>query len=174
MIPGRSLHCMVGFNILHLVLPGCSLPCVRFTLSEARHRPLRRWRLAAPVLFALACALVFLLFHLGARDPAWTFFAAMGAGLLLGAARGLTLQPEVDHMLEKVRLPRAQGSPFVALCLVAAVLFEIGGAFLGAMATPVREFVPEVAALCAGILTGRACAIAFRWRRTPHIDLRRA
>ena len=133
-----------------------------------------RWRLAAPVLFALACALVFLLFHLGAREPAWTFFAAIGAGLLLGAARGLTLPLEVDHMFEKVRLPRAHGSLFVALCLIAAVLVEIGGAFLGTMATPVREFVPQIAALCAGILTGRACAIAFRWRRAPHIDLHRA
>jgi hypothetical protein len=122
----------------------------------------------------LACALVFLLFHLGAREPAWTFFAAMGAGLLVGVTRGLTLSLEVDHMFEKVRLPRAHGSLLVALCLIAAVLLELAGAFLGPMATPVREFAPEIAALCAGILTGRACAIAFRWPRVPHVDLHRA
>ena len=41
------------------------------------------------------------------------------------------------------------------------------------MATPVHEFVPEIAALGAGILTGRACSIAFRWPRAPHVDLHR-
>lgn len=174
MMRDPSWQLMVGFNILHLVLLGCSLPCLRFTLNEARRRPLPRGRLAVPVLFALACALVFLLFHLGDRDPAWTFFAAMGAGLLLGAAHGLTMPLEVDHLFDIVRLPRTHGSLVVALCLIAAVLIEMGGALLGPMAAPLREFVPEVAALCAGILAGRACAIALRWHRVPHSDLHRA
>lgn len=164
---------MVGLNILHIVLLGCSLPCARFTLSEARHRPLPKRRLAAPVLLALGCAAVFLFLHLGTRQPFWIFFAAMGGGLVIGAVRGFTLPLEVDHMFEKVRLPRARGSLVVALVLVGAVLLEIGGAAFGDAAVPLRDFAAEIAAFCAGILTGRAAAIAVRWHRAPHVDLHR-
>lgn len=164
---------MIGPNLLHLVLLGCALPCARYTFGEVRHRPLPRGRLAAPVLLAGACAMVFLLFHLGNRQPAWTFAASMFAGLIIGAVRGATIRLEIDHMFEKVRLPRASGSLVVALVLVGTVLLEIGGAFVGSAALPIREYAPEIAAACAGILTGRAMAIAIRWRGTPHVDLHR-
>jgi hypothetical protein len=83
-----------------------------------RHRPLPRGRLAAPALLAMACALVFLLFHLGSQRPPWVFAAALAGGLAIGALRGFTLQLQVDHMFDKVRLPRARGSFLVALGLV--------------------------------------------------------
>jgi hypothetical protein len=73
-------------------------------------------------------------------------------------------------MFARVRLPRARGSFLVALALVGAVLLEIGGALAGASGTPFRLVAPEIAAACAGMLTGRAVAIAMRWRGTPHID----
>jgi hypothetical protein len=50
------------------------------------------------------------------------------------------------------------------------VLLEIGGALAGTSGTPFRLVAPEIAAACAGMLTGRAVAIAMRWRGTPHID----
>ena len=73
-------------------------------------------------------------------------------------------------MFARVRLPRARGSFLVALALVGAVLLEIGGALAGTSGTPFRLVAPEIAAACAGMLTGRAVAIAMRWRGTPHID----
>ena len=158
---------------MHIVLLVCALPCVRYTLSEMRHRPLPRWRLTAPALLAVACAMVFLLFHLGAQRPLWIFVAALGGGLAVGALRGFTLQLQVDHMFDKVRLPRARGSFLVALGLVTAVLLEIGGALAGPAGVPFRLVAPEIAAACAGMLTGRALAIAMRWRAAPHVDLHR-
>ena len=128
----------LGPNLLHLVLLVCALPCARYALSEMRHRPLPRGRLAAPALLAMACALVFLLFHLGSQRPPWVFAAALAGGLAIGALRGFTLQLQVDHMFDKVRLPRARGSFLVALGLVAAVLLEIGGSFAGPAGLPFR------------------------------------
>jgi hypothetical protein len=169
----RSANVTVGPNLLHLVLLACALPCARYTLSEMRHRPLPRGRLAAPALLAMACALVFLLFHLGSQRPPWIFAAALAAGLAIGALRGVTLLLQVDHTFDKVRLPRARGSFLVALGLVAAVLLEIGGSFTGPAGRPFRLIAPEIAAACAGMLTGRALAIAMRWRGAPHVDLHR-
>jgi hypothetical protein len=150
-----------------------ALPCARFTLSEMRHRPLPRGRLAAPALLAMGCALVFLFIYLGSQRPPWVFAAALAAGLAIGALRGFTLQLQVDHMFDKIRLPRARGSFLVALGLVAAVLLEIGGSFAGPNGMPFRLIAPEIAAACAGMLTGRAVAIAMRWRGAPHVDLHR-
>jgi hypothetical protein len=169
----HSADVTLGPNLLHLVLLVCALPCARYTLSEMRHRPLPRGRLAAPALLAMACALVFLLFHLGAQRPPWIFIAALAGGLAIGVLRGFTLQLQVDHMFAKVRLPRARGSFLVALGLVAAVLLEIGGSFAGSAGLPFRLIAPEIAAACAGMLTGRAMAIAMRWRGAPHVDLHR-
>ena len=169
----HSANVTAGPNLLHLVLLVCALPCARYTLSEMRHRPLPRGRLAAPPLLALASALVFLLFHLGSQRPAWIFAAALAGGLAIGALRGFTLQLQVDHMFDKVRLPRARGSFLVSLGLVAAVMLEIGGSLAGPNGLPFRLIAPEIAAACAGMLTGRAMAIAMRWRGAPHVDLHR-
>lgn len=163
----------LGPNLLHLVLLVCALPCARYTLSEMRHRPLPRGRLAAPAVLAMGCALVFLFLYLGSQRPLWVFAAALATGLAIGALRGFTLQLQVDHMFDKVRLPRARGSFLVAVGLVAAVLLEIGGSFAGPNGLPFRLIAPEIAAACAGMLTGRAMAIAMRWRGAPHVDLHR-
>jgi hypothetical protein len=162
-----------GPNLLHLLLLALALPCARYALSEMRHRPLPRGRLAAPALLSMGCALVFLLFHLGAQQPPWMFGVALATGLAIGLLRGMTLQLQVDHMFDKVRLPRARASFLVALALVGAVLLDILGALLGSKGLPLRMVAPGIAAVCAGMLTGRALAIALRWRRAPHIDLHR-
>ena len=111
---------MIGPNLLHIVLLGFAVTCAYFTLGEMNHRSLRRPRLFAPVLFAAACALVFLLFHLGAKQPQWVFGAVLVGGLVIGTVRGFTLPLQIDHMFARVRLPRARGSFLVALALVGA------------------------------------------------------
>lgn len=169
----RRVDVTAGPNLLHLLLLILALPCARYALSEMRHRPLPRGRLAAPALLAMGCALVFLLFHVGSQRPPWMFGAALAVGLAIGVLRGLTLQLQVDHMFDRVRLPRARASFLVAMVLVAAVLLDIVGALLGSKGLFLRVVAPEIAAACAGMLTGRALAIALRWRRAPHIDLHR-
>jgi hypothetical protein len=165
---------MVGFNLFHIVLLGCSLPCIRFALDEARCWPLSRSRLALPVVLTLVCAIIFLLFHLYASQPRWSFLAAFGAGLIVGAARGITIRMQVDHLFEKLRLFGAQVALMVAVLLVGAVLFEILGALLGEQAEFLRDMAPEIAAWCAGFFAGRAGVIILRSRNTPHSDFFRA
>lgn len=131
-------------------------------------------RLWAPPLSSVGVAAAFLLIHLGTRQSAWTFAAAGFVGLAVGLVRGLTLKIEVDHMFDKVRLPRARGSFVLALVLLGAVALEVIGAFMGPVHVLYREFAPEIAAFCAGVFTFRAMAIRIRWRRVPYVDLHRA
>lgn len=163
----------VAPNVLHAVLLVLALACARFTLSELRHRSLTRSRLITPAGLALVCALIFLFFQVGAQRPPWLLAAALIGGLVLGGVRGATMRLEVDHMYERARLPRARGSFMVSLALVLAVLMEITAAFVGPAALPFRLAAPEVVAACAGILTGRALAIVWRWRGEPHVHLSR-
>ena len=107
------------------------------------------------------------------KDQRWQSAADLLAALEPFLPGRRTLQLQVDHMFDKVRLPRARGSFLVALGLVAAVLLEIGGSFAGPAGLPFRTIAPEIAAACAGMLTGRAMAIAMRWRGAPHVDLHR-
>lgn len=108
---------ILGPNLLHLVLVACAIACLYFTRGEVRHRPLTRARLWAPPMFSLGVALAFLLIHLVTRQSVWTFAAAGLGGVVVGSVRGVTLQIEVDQMLDKVRLPRARGSFVLALIL---------------------------------------------------------
>lgn len=163
----------VGPNLLHAVLLVCAVSSAFLTVREVRHRPMRLGRLGAPVLLAGICALVFLLLEVGSGEKPWVCLAAMVAGLAIGAVRGFTVKLQVDHMFATVRLPRAHGALLVALVLVASVLVDIGSAFAGTVAKPLREVAPNIAVLCAGLLIGRWIAVAVRSRREPHVDLYR-
>jgi len=163
----------LGPNLLHIVLLACAVACLHFTRGEVRHRPLTRARLWAPPLLSLAVAAVFLVIHLGTRQPAWTFAGAGLGGLVVGLARGFTLKIEVDQMFDKVRLPRARGAFVLAILLLAAVALEIVGAFSGPVHLLYREFAPEISAFCAGVFVARAVAIVLRWRHVPYVDLHR-
>ena len=169
-----SLGVMLGLNLLHPVLLACAITCLLFTRGEVRHRPLTLARLWTPPLSSLGVAFVFLVIHLGTRQPAWTFGAAGFTGAIVGLVRGLTLNIEVDHMFDKVRLPRARFSFVLALLLLGAVVLEITGAFSGPVHLVYREFAPELAAFSAGVLTVRAIVIRVRWRWVPYVDLHRA
>jgi fluoride ion exporter CrcB/FEX len=162
-----------GLNLLHLVLLASTLACIRLTLVETRGRSLRRGRLAWSALLALLCAGIFLLFHVGVRQPPWVFGAALAAGVLGGVTCGCTVAFEVDHMFDKIRLPQARVPLAVALLLAVALVFEVAGSLLGANGTLLRIAAPPLAAAGAGFLAGRAAAIALRCRRAPHVVLHR-
>jgi hypothetical protein len=121
----------LGPNLLHALLLACSITCLLFTRGEVRHRPLIMARLWAPPLSSLGVAAAFPLIHLGTRQSAWTFAAAGMAGVALGFFWGLTSRIEVDHMLDKVRLPRSRGSFVLGIMLLGAVVLELVRAFRG-------------------------------------------
>lgn len=165
---------MVAPNLLHILLLGLALLCVRFTVRETRHRAMTPWQLALPPLLAGGCALVLLFFSIGAHQPPLVFALAAGGGLAVGALRGLTTRLEIDHMFDVLRLPRARGVLVVALVVLGAVLLEAGSALAGGCRGPLCLVAPGLAAAGAGLLAGRAASVAARWRRAPHVDLRRA
>jgi hypothetical protein len=148
--------------LLHIVLLGCALPCVFCTLGEMRKLPLSPARLAVPPLLAIICAV--LLLAVGNGPPPWTFGIALASGLAVGAVRGFTLQLQFDPMFARVHLPWARGSFLVAVGLVGAVVIGIGGAVTVAAGMPFLAMAADIAAACAGILTGRLIVIAIRWR----------
>ena len=119
------------------------------------------------------CASIFLLFHVGLRQPAWSFGLALAIGIGAGATNGFPVPMEVDHMFERVRLPATRVT-FLAACLLAfAVLLEIVGSLTGPPGAFLRIAAAPLAAACAGALSGRAVVIAFRCRRAPHVVLHR-
>jgi hypothetical protein len=162
-----------GLNLLHLALLVGAFMCVRLSAGEMGGRCVRRARLAWPALLALFCAGIFLLFHVGLRQPAWIFGVALAVGLAAGAAKAFPIPLEVDHMFERVRLPPARW-PLAAACLLAiAVVLEIAGSLIGAPGAFLRIAAAPLAAASAGVLSGRAVVIALRCRRAPHVVLHR-
>lgn len=162
-----------GLNLLHLALLVGAVLCVRLAAAETGGRCLRRSRLAWPALVALACAGIFLLFHVGLRQPAWIFGIALAIGLTAGAARAIPMPLEVDHMFERVRLPPGRWTLAAACLLAVAVALEITGSVLGMPSASLRLAAPPLAAASAGVLAGRSAVIALRCRRAPHAVLHR-
>ena len=162
-----------GLNLLHLVMLVGVLTCVRLAASDLHSRSVRRSRLAWPAVLALACSAIFLLFHVGLRQPPWIFGLALAVGVLAGVARGALVPLEVDHMFERVRLPPVQVTLAATLVLAVAVALEIAGAVLGPPGLVLRHVASPLAAACAGFLSGRAVVIALRCRRAPHAVLHR-
>ncbi len=163
----------LGLNFLHLVLLVSAVACVRLCVGELRSRCVRRSRLAWPALLALVCAAIFLLFHVGLRQPPWVFGLALAIGVTAGAASGFPVALEVDHMFERVRLPAARVTLVAAALLGLAVVMEAAGSLLPPSGAFLRLAAPPLAAACAGFLAGRSVVISLRCRRAPHVVLHR-
>jgi len=162
-----------GLNFLHLVLLVTVVACLRLSVDELRSRCTRRSRLAWPALLGLVCAAIFLLFHVGVRQPPWIFGLALAIGVAAGAAKGIAIPLEVDHMFERVRLPGVRVTLVAAVLLAVAVALEIAGSLLGPPGLFLRLGAPPLAAASAGFLAGRSAVIALRCRRAPHVVLHR-
>jgi hypothetical protein len=153
-------------NLLHLLLAAGALACAYLALREVRRVYVSQWRLFVPPLLAAGVAFGLMLFQLAADRPPWMFGAALLVGLVTGAARGFTMQVKFD-----VYRPRIQARPaakrilfLVALVVVASVAVEIAGAIVGPRLALWRLGAALLAMLCAGMMLGRASAIAGRLR----------
>lgn len=160
-------------NLLHLVLALGAAAAVYLALRETRGRVMRPARLGFLPLVAVALAAILLLFQLAAKQPAWMFAVTFAAGLAVGAVRGATMKLQVDQNWGLVRPTGRRALIWVSLALPFAVVLEIGGALAGPPGIPWRLAAAAVAILCAGLVVGRALALAVRLWRAPHVDLRR-
>lgn len=163
---------VVGPNLLHVALLALAAGCALSMLREVSGKSVTLPRLAAPAGLAAVCALLSFGLLIGSANPSWAFGTAMVIGLGAGAVRGSTIKLRVDHIYGLARTSPAADAFAAAVVLPAMVLLEIGCAFVGAGASSVRGVVLDTVAVCAGVLIGRASAIAMRWHRQPHRGLR--
>lgn len=138
---------------------------------ERRGEPIRRWRLALPLLLVGAATLF--LHYLppsnDLRDPqVWILVLLAGVG---GIVRGALIELQVDQASGRLALPRAPEGFVIAVLAALLVVLDI-------VAMPVGEvgssFVPaiELALLIlSSFLIGRNAALAVRSRDAPHTDL---
>jgi len=164
---------ILHLNLLHLVLVLGAMASVHLVLREIRRHTMRRWKLFVPPVVAVAVAMILVLFQLAAKQPAWWFAALFALGLAVGALRGATVLLDVDHTWRLVRPTSRRALLWVSLVIPVAVGLEIGGALAGPPGNIWRLVATLAAVLAAGLLAGRALALAFRLWRAPHVDLRR-
>jgi hypothetical protein len=163
---------ILHLNLLHLVLVLGAMASVHLVLREIRRHTMRRWKLFVPPVVAVAVAMILVLFQLAAKQPAWWFGALMAFGLAVGALRGATVPLDVDHTWRLVRPTSRRALLWASLVIPVAVGLEIGGALAGPPGNIWRLVATLAAVLAAGLLAGRALALAFRLWRAPHVDLR--
>ncbi len=147
------------------VLAAFAVGAIAFELSREVVPP---WRLFFSPLAALACAFTLM------SDGSWLALniAAVACGVVAGCVRGKHTTVRVDHSWRVVRLRQLYDG--MAIALVIAIL-------VGADIAPVVAFLADrmvpapfaaAAFACAGYLLGRASAIGYRLRKTPHDDMR--
>lgn len=160
-------------NLLHLVLVIGAMVAVHLALREIRGRSMRAWRLFALPATALVLAMILVLFQLAARQPSWWFGAVFAGAGAVGAVRGATMLLKVDQNFRRLRPTSRRALFWVTLAIPIAIGVEIGGAMVGAAGAPLRLAATFAMVVCAGLLTGRTAALAFRLLHAPHEDLRR-
>jgi hypothetical protein len=151
-------------NILHGMLALGAVACAYLALREVRRQYVSVWRLFVPPFLGCAVAFGLVLIQLAADRPSWQFGAVLLVGLTVGAARGLTMQVQIDAYR-----PRFQARPatkrvllWVALVLVLCVALDALGALQSPNLALVRYFAAMLATLSAGMLVGRATAVTAR------------
>ncbi len=152
-------------NLLHAVVLPSALACLYFALWESRRRTIRLRRLFWSPWLALLAALLLVFMEARMKQAVWPFWAALGASLVVGSVRGLTMKLEVDKYWLVVRPAGRRTVIWVAVLMVTAAFVDIAGAAIGPEGNIWRYYATLVAAACSGLLFGRALAMAGRvWR----------
>lgn len=170
---------MIQPNVLHLLVVGGAAGAVALFRREARGRSQSPGQLFLAPLLALAAATVLLALPAPeARQPA-LWLGGLVAGTLIGTARGALARLQVDHLWDRLRLPRGRDGLWVALTLGAVALAAFGAELvpdqahgLAPAAGGLETAATVAAAACAGYLAGRAGSLWLRALRAPHHALR--
>ncbi|TAJ24031.1 MAG: hypothetical protein EPO67_24280 [Reyranella sp.] len=158
-------------NVLHLLVVGGAAGAVVLFRREARGRSQSPGQLFLAPLLALAAATVLLALPApDARQPS-LWLGGLAGGVLIGAARGALARLQVDHLWDRLRLPRGRDGMWVALTLGAVALAAFG-AELMPEAAGLETVATIAAAACAGYLAGRAGSLWLRALKAPHHALR--
>jgi hypothetical protein len=156
---------------LSMLMMAAALGCFYLTVREARGRSVPRSRLFTLPLLAILVALILLLREQAANQASLLWAGSLIGGLLGGALRGSKIPMRVDHMWNIIRLRRNAEGLCVAGALVLAAGLDIAAPIIANSAS-YREVVAAAAALCAGLLSGRALAVMLRFSRAPQVHLR--
>ncbi|MEI7873036.1 MAG: hypothetical protein WCK95_12990 [Alphaproteobacteria bacterium] len=152
-------------NLLHVFLLPSAAACLYFALWESRRRTVRLRRLFWSPWLAMIAGLLLVFMEARMKQPVWPFWAALGGGLVIGGARGLTMKLEVDEFWLVVRPAGRRTVIWIAVLVLTAALVDIAGAAIGPNGKIWRYYATMVAMACSGLLFGRAIAMAGRvWR----------
>ncbi len=158
-------------NVLHLLVVAGAAGAVVLFRREARGRSQSPGQLFLAPLLALAAATVLLALPAPeARQPS-LWLGGLAAGLAIGTARGALARLQVDHLWDRLRLPRGRDGLWAATMLGAIALAAFG-AELAPGAAGLETAATVAAAACAGYLTGRAGSLWLRALNAPHHALR--
>lgn len=155
-------------TLVHLLLVGAASGCIYLALREVRRRYISTWRLFAPAFFAVFIGIVLSLLQLAERQPPELFGAALAAGFVVGAVRGMRIGIQYDVYRPQVNLTHAAKLLllWVAIVVGAAVAVECVGAFLASPDLGIFRLGAALAAmLCAGAMLGRAMLLSVRLHR---------
>ncbi|KAF0099699.1 MAG: hypothetical protein FD144_3719 [Rhodospirillaceae bacterium] len=154
-----------NLTLVHLLLVGAAAGCIYLSLREVRRRYISTWRLFAPAFLALFAGTILSLLQFAEHQPPWLFGAALAAGFVVGAIRGVMIGIRHDMYRPQVNLTHAAKLLllWVSIVVGAAVAVECAGAFL---ANPDLEIfrlgAALVAMLCGGAMLGRALLLTIR------------
>lgn len=152
-------------NLLHILLLLSAGACLYSAVWEARQRTVALRNHFRSSGFAIVTALVLMFFQVGMKQPYWLFLAAVAGGLVAGGASGLVLKLRVDRSWQIPQPAGARNVIWMAALLAAFAAVDIAGAAIGPEARAWRFYAAFGAAGCAGLVFGRAIAMAIRvWR----------
>ncbi|MFI5002218.1 MAG: hypothetical protein ACHQK9_20235, partial [Reyranellales bacterium] len=154
--------------ILHLMIIVGSVGCAAFAVREAAGRSITATRLFMPPMLAGGTAVILLLMAAGEPMLLQIWLGALVVGLAIGAYRGSTMVMRVDQVRSKLRMPNGRHAFWIAFALPLAVALEIAIAIWGEGVSPHRALPSAIAALAAGMLTGRAVAVVIRVPYAPN------
>lgn len=154
-----------SLNILHLLLILGGGLCIRFAWQETKDKIVKSERLLWAPLTALVAALVLMFIQLSTKQAAWPFAAAFIAGFAIGGVSGLIIALKFDGSWRVLRPPGMRVQLWIASTLAAAVAVDIVGVASGPPGLVWRVPATLAAMACAGMLVGRAIAMAARVRR---------
>lgn len=151
-------------NLLHLMAAVAAAGCLYALWREARNVSQSRGHLMVAPPLAFGCAMLMMGLTEHELQQPDLLRAAIGVGVLLGAARGYFMTIDVDPLWSTVRLPGGSDGFWVAILLALVVALATAAPLVLAQSEPYVPYATAAVALAAGFLSARAVAVYLRSR----------